>query len=198
VSFSVPRNLSGRRSTRLRSEAPGTRTGGRRPLRFGRRRAPNQQKRNESFANRNETFRVADPKSLKSLMVLNQRFRGIVCFQSLNHVFVSRSRRVHLFDPKSLRPAGAARLFEKLRAAVGGRDLARLVWLRGCDGWTSGLGFDDARIIAEASWKCRCFSQVSNFQAQTQPNPPRFFSFGGIPAPPIPESVQNKLRCTAT
>jgi hypothetical protein len=111
-------------------------------------------------------------------MVLNQRFRGIVCFQSLNHVFVSRSRRVHLFDPKSLRPAGAARLFEKLRAAVGGRDLARLVWLRGCDGWTSGLGFDDARIIAEASWKCRCFLKFLIFKHKRSQIPHDSFRLG--------------------
>jgi hypothetical protein len=33
------------------------------------------------FAMRNETFRGEGSKSLKSLMVLNQRFRVIVCFQ---------------------------------------------------------------------------------------------------------------------
>jgi hypothetical protein len=33
------------------------------------------------FAMRNETFRGEGSKSLKSLMALNQRFRGIVCFQ---------------------------------------------------------------------------------------------------------------------
>jgi hypothetical protein len=63
--------------------------------------------------------------------VLNQQFRGIVCFQSLNPVFVSRSHRIHSFDPKSPRPAGTGRLFEKLRAAVGGGGLARLVTRRG-------------------------------------------------------------------
>ena len=56
---------------------------------FGRRRGPKQQKRNESFAKRNESFRTAALKSLKSLCELNQSLRGIVCFQWVNCRFVS-------------------------------------------------------------------------------------------------------------
>jgi hypothetical protein len=64
---------------------------GRRPVRFalGANEGQKHQKRNESFAKRNESFRTAGLKSLKSLCVLNQSFRGIVCFQWVNCPFVS-------------------------------------------------------------------------------------------------------------
>jgi hypothetical protein len=49
-----------------------------------------REKRNERFAERNESFRMPDRKSLNSLRALNQSFRGIVCFQWVNRLFVSR------------------------------------------------------------------------------------------------------------
>jgi hypothetical protein len=54
--------------------------------------------RNAHFAARNETFRTAWHKSLKSLWAPNQSFRGIVCFQWLNSVFVSPFSRVVCFQ----------------------------------------------------------------------------------------------------
>jgi hypothetical protein len=51
--------------------------------------AENGQKRNAHFAMRNETFRVAQRKLLKSFWAPNHSFRGIVCFQSFNFDFVS-------------------------------------------------------------------------------------------------------------
>jgi hypothetical protein len=58
--------------------------------RFGarrRRKTPNRKK--VHFAMRNETFRGARRKSLKSLRAPIQRFRGFVCFQGFNGHFVS-------------------------------------------------------------------------------------------------------------
>jgi hypothetical protein len=43
--------------------------------------AQNRQKRNACFAWRNEGFRIAGRKSLKSLCALDQPFRAIVYFQ---------------------------------------------------------------------------------------------------------------------
>jgi hypothetical protein len=53
-------------------------------------RPKNSEKRNERFAMRNETKRIPGRKSLESLSALNQSFRGIVCFQLVNRLFVSR------------------------------------------------------------------------------------------------------------
>jgi hypothetical protein len=53
------------------------------------------------FAMRNETFRIPDRKSLKSLLTSNQWFRGIVCFQWLTPVFVSPFSQVRGPHPKS-------------------------------------------------------------------------------------------------
>jgi hypothetical protein len=50
------------------------------------------------FAPRNETFRDKGHKSLKSLRLLNQRFRGIVCFQWFDPRFVSRRSRMVFFN----------------------------------------------------------------------------------------------------
>jgi hypothetical protein len=50
------------------------------------------------FAPRNETFRDKGHKSLRSLRVLNQRFRGIVCFQWFDPRFVSRRSRMVFFN----------------------------------------------------------------------------------------------------
>jgi hypothetical protein len=50
-----------------------------------------RRKRRESFAKRNQRFRDDGRKPLKSLEARNQAFREIVCFQSLNRLFVSRS-----------------------------------------------------------------------------------------------------------
>ena len=72
----------------------------RRPFRFGRPRGPKQRKRKELFAKRNQTFRHAGRKSLRALGVRNQSFRLIVCFQWVNRLFVSRSRRTRSLDPK--------------------------------------------------------------------------------------------------
>jgi hypothetical protein len=60
--------------------------------------APSRRSRNAHFALRNETFRRAWRKSLKSLWVPNRAFRGIVCFQWLNWRFVSPFSRVCLFS----------------------------------------------------------------------------------------------------
>jgi hypothetical protein len=70
----------------------------------------NREKRNECFVMRYERFRFPDTKPLKSLRTSNRGFRGIVCFQVLNRLFVSHFRRMHSLDPKTLRPAngGAA------------------------------------------------------------------------------------------
>ena len=53
------------------------------------------------FARRNEAFRISGRKSLKSLWSLNQRFRGIVCFQWLNRLFVSPHSRPALVRTKN-------------------------------------------------------------------------------------------------
>jgi hypothetical protein len=49
------------------------------------------------FAKRNESFRDDGLKSLRSLRVLNQLFRGIVCFQWVEPNFVSHRFRVRSF-----------------------------------------------------------------------------------------------------
>jgi hypothetical protein len=78
------------------------------PLRFKRRRSQkNREKRNECFGMRNERFRIPDTKSLKSLRAPNQGFRGIVCFQALNRLFVSRFRRMPA-DRRAASKVGAA------------------------------------------------------------------------------------------
>jgi hypothetical protein len=59
-----------------------------------------QEKRNERFAERNESFRMPDRKSLKSLSALNQSFRGIVCFQWVNGHFISRFFDISLSCPR--------------------------------------------------------------------------------------------------
>jgi hypothetical protein len=61
-----------------------------------------QNSKNEAlrFAKRNESFRIDGLKSLKSLRVLNQLFRGIVCFQWVDPNFVSRRFRVRSFSQK--------------------------------------------------------------------------------------------------
>ena len=46
--------------------------------------------RRRRFAGRNETFRIPRRKPLESLRELNRRFRGTVCFQGANCLFVSR------------------------------------------------------------------------------------------------------------
>src|ERR1700722_17328313 len=51
--------------------------------------AKKTRKRKTHFAKRNGTFRIVGRKPLKSLWSRNQRFRGMVCFQWLNLVFVS-------------------------------------------------------------------------------------------------------------
>jgi hypothetical protein len=53
---------------------------------------------------------------LKSLGREIRGFRGIVCFQWLNYVFVSRSRRMRFFQRKKAGPAAAKHPFHKLRA----------------------------------------------------------------------------------
>ena len=52
-------------------------------------RRKNRQKRRLPFAERNERFRDAGRKSLRSLGVRNGPFRAIVCFQWLDPLFVS-------------------------------------------------------------------------------------------------------------
>jgi hypothetical protein len=70
-----------RRKSRLTTRLPAAEGGlAPAPFRLGFRRAQNGQKRNEGFAKRNETFRISAYNLLKSLMVLNQRFRGTVYF----------------------------------------------------------------------------------------------------------------------
>jgi hypothetical protein len=69
-------------------------------------RPKNPRKRNARFAERNESFRITALKSLKSLMAPNQAFRGIVCFQGFNRLFVSRSRGMRSPDPN--RPKSSA------------------------------------------------------------------------------------------
>ena len=102
-------------------EAFGEGIAGRRPreatgtFRFGRRRGPKQQKRNESFAKRNESFRTAGLKSLKSLCALNQSFRGIVCFQWVNCLFVSPFSRHSRSRPEIPVRRIARRLVEATR-----------------------------------------------------------------------------------
>ncbi len=63
--------------------------------------AQKRRKRKESFALRNERFRDAGRKSLKSLGCEIGRFREIVCFQWANRLFVSRFRRTRSPDPKT-------------------------------------------------------------------------------------------------
>jgi hypothetical protein len=53
------------------------------------------------FARRNETFRLAALKSLKSLGVANQPFRGFLCYQGLAAHFVSLRSREALARPAS-------------------------------------------------------------------------------------------------
>jgi hypothetical protein len=59
-----------------------------------------QNRENEAlrFAKRNERFRDEGRNALRSLMVLNQLFRGIVCFQWVDPNFVSRRFRVRSFS----------------------------------------------------------------------------------------------------
>jgi hypothetical protein len=83
-----------------------------------------------------------------------------------------------------------------LSAAVEAARSGALCRARGCDGWTSGLGFDDVSIIAEHSEMSIFFLDFYSSRISSQIS--RFLSFEGVPASPIPESVQNKLRCTAT
>ena len=74
-----------------------------------------QQKRNESFAKRNESFRSAGLTSLKSLCALNQSFRGIVCFQWVNCLFVSPFSRHSRSRPEIPVRRIARRLVEATR-----------------------------------------------------------------------------------
>jgi hypothetical protein len=74
------------------------RTGGRWPLRFKTTTKPKRSKRNVHFARRNKRFRMPSRKSLKSLLDANQSFRGIVCFQGLNLVLLSRFSRAVCFQ----------------------------------------------------------------------------------------------------
>ena len=67
--------------------------------------AKKQRKRKESFAKRNETFRGLGRKSLESLYAANQLFRGIVCFQGLNRLFISHFFRIRSPGPNGLSPA---------------------------------------------------------------------------------------------
>jgi hypothetical protein len=78
--------------SRPRSEAPEARERRRRLGRCvsGADEAQKQRKRKESFAKRNERFRDAGRKSLKSLGCEIGLFRQIVCFQWVNRLFVSR------------------------------------------------------------------------------------------------------------
>jgi hypothetical protein len=71
-----------------------------RPVRFdsGLEEARKRPGRNAHFAARNETFRTAWHKPLKSLLAPNQRFRGIVCFQWLIADFVSPFLQVVCFQ----------------------------------------------------------------------------------------------------
>ena len=87
-----------------RSEAPKDEDGGGRLGRCvsGVDKAQKQRKRKECFAKRNERFRAAGRKSLRSLGSEIRRFREIVCFQGFNRFFVSPSRRMRAPDPKSL------------------------------------------------------------------------------------------------
>jgi len=54
---------------------------------------------------RNETFRIGGPKLLISLGALNQWYRGIVCFQGLNCVFVSPFLGTLSLDRRAQLPA---------------------------------------------------------------------------------------------
>ena len=85
--------------------------------------ASTEPKRSAHFARRNEAFRGSYRKSLKSLPVTNQRFRGIVCFQGLESVSFHRFRRVILF--KDLVPF-------RFRLAVGPSwSFGRVMWRAG-------------------------------------------------------------------
>ena len=81
----------------------------------------NREKRNECFVMRKERFRIPDTKSLKSLRAPNQGFRGIVCFQALNRLFVSRFRRMHSLEPQKGCPADRGAL-SKVGAAMNPAD----------------------------------------------------------------------------
>jgi hypothetical protein len=94
-----PRDVGLNSLQRLRGSTPHGQADG--PISFQAPTKPkNREKRNECFVMRNERFRIPDTKSLKSLRAPNQGFRGIVCFQALNRLFVSRFRRMHSLDPK--------------------------------------------------------------------------------------------------
>src|SRR5580704_3674987 len=58
----------------------------------------------QSPRKRNETFRIASRKPLKSLTAANHRFRRIVCFQRLRCLFVSHFSRMRCSDPNGLSP----------------------------------------------------------------------------------------------
>jgi hypothetical protein len=77
-------------ASKLRPRPDPTRTRGRQG-RFvsGLDEAEKRPKRNAHFATRNKTFHEPGRKSLESLWAPNQSFRGFVCFQWLNPVFVS-------------------------------------------------------------------------------------------------------------
>jgi hypothetical protein len=137
--------------------------------------------KNETNLSRNETLRVADHKSLKSLRALNQQFRGIVCFQSLNPVFVSRSRRVHSLIRKSPSPAGATRLFERAQrsrwrprsgAALSGPWVTVGHWASALTTWA----------LYPSLWKCRFFFSYFYFSRTAQPDPRDFSSFWEVQA----------------
>ncbi len=72
------------------------------------------------FAMRNETFRIADRKPLKSLWIPNQSFRRFVCFQGFSRHFVSP-----FFQKVSYRPQN--------RAANGLRSAPDLLTLPACN-----------------------------------------------------------------
>jgi hypothetical protein len=95
------------RLPRPRSESPKDEDRGRRPLRFRRRRGPKQRKRKEFSRKRNERFRAERRKSLRSLGARNHRFRESICFQWVNRLFVSPSRRMRSPDPKSPGSSGS-------------------------------------------------------------------------------------------
>ena len=71
--------------------------------------ASTEPKRSAHFARRNEAFRGSYRKSLKSLPVTNRRFRGIVCFQGLESVFVSPFSQGYSFQGLSSIPVSPRR-----------------------------------------------------------------------------------------
>jgi hypothetical protein len=102
-------------------EAFGEGIAGRRPreaigtFRFGRRRGPKTAKAKRIFRQAKRIVSQRGSKSLKSLCALNQSFRGIVCFQWVNCLFVSPFSRHSRSRPEIPVRRIARRLVEATR-----------------------------------------------------------------------------------